>query len=146
MSRILITAVSAVLLPFLLTGCAANDSYDKTVLPDASASMRQASVNCVTKWAVKEFTTYSELAACNLAAERKFFTAVKMQKMDKFEAYAAGYQALAADRDAHRISDSEAGRRAANMRRDFLAACHCTRDRMPGGEMSITSSPGYLGP
>ncbi len=142
MSRILIIAISA----SVLSACAADQpGYDKTAMPDAAMSMRQASAGCVTKWAVKEIASYSELAACNLAAERKFFTAIKMQKMDKFEAYAAGYQSLAADRDAHRISDQQANRRAGNMRRDFLAACHCTRDRMPGGEMFI-DSPRSLGP
>ena len=145
MSRILIGVLSAVLLPLLLAGCAAGDAYDKAAVPDASMSMHQASVNCLTKWAVKEITSYSGLVACNLAAERKFFTAINLRKMERFDAYAAGYQTLAADRDANRISDSQAGRRAANMRRDFLAACRCIRDRRPG-EIGFIDSPRALGP
>lgn len=142
MSRILIIVFSAA----MLTGCASDSTYDKTAMPDASMMVRQASLNCLAKWDAEEFKTYAELAACNLTAERKFFTAIKLEKMDRFELYAARYQTLAADRDAHRISDQQAGRRANTMLRDFLAECRCKKERMPGGEMFIASSPGYLGP
>ena len=120
----------------ILTGCAAG--YDKTAMPDASVTVRQASLGCEVRWAVKEVKTYSEMAACSLAAERRFFTAIKLKKMDKFEAYAASYRTLAADRDAHRISDRQANRRADRILFDFYAGCHCTREpvinsaRLPG--------------
>ena len=110
----------------MLAGCTAG--YDKTAMPDAGVSVRQASLSCEVKWAAKEIKTYSEWAACSLAAERKFFTAIKLQKMDTFEAYAARYRILAADRDAQRISDSQASRRANQLLREFYAACHCTRE------------------
>lgn len=137
-------AFSVLLPPLILAGCAADDStYDRTAMRNASETAHQASVSCVTKWAVKEIQTYSQLAACNLTAERKYYTAIKLQKMDKFEAYAAGYQMLAEARDAHRISDQQAGRRAGNMRRDFLAACSCTPMR---GDFGFPDSPRSLGP
>ena len=143
MNRILTIIFSALMLPLTLTACA--DGYDKTAMPDASVTERQASVNCVTKWAVKEITTYSELAACNLAAERRYFTAIKLQKMDRFEDYAVRYQTLAAMRDTGRISDSEADRRAGKMLRDFLAACHCKKEHMPGAN-GLTETRRSLGP
>ena len=143
MNRILTTTFSAAMLPLMLAGCA--DGYDKTAMPDASATARQASSSCVAKWREKEIKTYSELAACNMAAERKFFTAIKLQKMDRFEAYAAGYQTLAADRDAHRISDQQADRRAAKMLSDFFAACGCRKDPMLGA-VGFPESPRSLGP
>ena len=139
MMRILTITLSAA----MLAGCA--DGYDKAAMPDASMTVRQASLNCVTKWAVKEIKTYSELAACNLAAERRYFTAIKLQKMDRFEAYAANYQVLAADRDAHRISDQQADRRADRMLGDFLAACRCKKERMQGA-FGFPDSPRSLGP
>src|SRR5690349_7688812 len=95
MNRILTVSLSAL----MLAGCTAG--YDKTALPDASVSVRQASLGCEVKWAVEEIRTYSEMAECGLAAERKFFTAIKLKKMNKFEAYAADFRTLAADRDAH---------------------------------------------
>ena len=135
--------LTAALSALMLAGCA--DGYDKTAMPDASVTARQASLNCVVKWGVKEIKTYSELAACSLAAERKFFTAIKLQKMDRFEAYAANYQVLAADRDAHRISDQQADRRAGKMLGDFLAACRCKKERMQGA-FGFPDSPRSLGP
>ena len=140
MNRILTITFSAAMLPLMLTGCA--DGYDKTAMPDASVTARQASLSCVVKWGVEEIKTYSELAACSMAAERKFFTAIKLQKMDKFESYAASYQTLAAARDAHRISDQQADRRAGKMLGDFLAACRCKKEPMLG----FPDSPRSLGP
>ena len=139
MRRTLTAALSAL----ILTGCA--DGYDKAAMPDASVTAREASLSCVVKWAVKEIETYSELAACSLAAERKFFTAIRLQKMDRFEAYAANYRTLAADRDAHRISDQQADRRADKMLKDFLAACRCKKERMRGAD-GLTGSSGKIGP
>ena len=139
MNRILTITLSAA----MLTGCA--DGYDKTAMPDASATARQASSSCVAKWREKEIKTYSELAACNLAAERRYFTAIKLQKMDRFEDYAVRYQTLAADRDAHRISDQQADRRADRMLGDFLAACRCKKERMPGAD-GLADSPRSFGP
>jgi hypothetical protein len=140
MNRILTIGFSAA----MLAGCA--PVYDRTAMPDASMTARQASVSCVTEWAVKEIKTYSELAACNLAAERRYFTAIKLQKMDRFEDYAVRYQALAAMRDTGRISDQQADRRADKMRRDFLAACRCKKERMPGTIGLTVSSVAWLGP
>ena len=122
MNRILTVTLSTL----VLTACAAG--YDRTALPDASVSVRQASLGCEVKWAVQEIKTYSEMAACSLAAERRFFTAIKLRKMNKFEAYAASYQTLAAARDAGRVPDRQANRRAEIIRRDFYAECRCTRE------------------
>ena len=121
MKAIVTGAISAL----MLTACA--DGYDKTAMPGASEAVRYASLSCETKWAVKEITSYSEMAACSLAAERKFFTAIKLKKMDKFEAYAARYQRLAAMRDTGRIVDSQASFQANKILRDFYTECGCAK-------------------
>ncbi|MEO8302342.1 MAG: hypothetical protein ABI608_11135 [Rhizomicrobium sp.] len=109
----------------MLAGCAA--SYDKTAMPDASVAVHQASLSCEARLAAKDIKTYSEMASCNLAAERTFFMDIKLKNMEKFEAYAANYGTLAADRDANRISDSQAEQKANQMLRQFYAECRCTR-------------------
>jgi len=139
MRRTLTAALSAL----ILTACAAG--YDKTALPGASVAVHQAYEDCSARWAAKTIKTYAEMASCSLAAERGFFTAIKLQKMDRFEAYAASYQTLAADRDAHRISDQQADRRAGKMLGDFLAACRCKKERMQGA-FGFPDSPRSLGP
>lgn len=115
MSRILTAALSAL----ALTGCANN--YDKAVRPEANIALKQASEECKSK----SLRTFSERASCNLAAERAYFTAIKLKDMDRFEAYAAKYQTLAVTRDAKRISDMAAMRGAVQMRRDFYNSCNC---------------------
>ena len=132
MKVVLTVAFSAL----MLAGCAS--SYDKAAVPDASAAVHQASEGCTARVAAKEIKTYSEMASCSLAAERAFFANIKLKKMDSFEAYAAGYQTLAADRDAHRISERQANRRAGKLLREFYADCNCS----PGQRMAAWNVEG----
>ena len=92
MSRILTIAISAL----MLAGCA--DTYSKSAMPKAAASLHQEAVGCKTRWDAKEFKTYSEWEACESTAERGFARTIALTKMDAFEVYAADMQALAADR------------------------------------------------
>jgi hypothetical protein len=109
----------------MLAGCA--DGYDKAAVPDASVALVKAYDGCQTRFAAHDIKTYSEMAICGLAARRAYFTAVKLQNMDRFEAYAANYQTLAADRDANRVSDSQAQRRANKILSEFYTGCRCKK-------------------
>jgi hypothetical protein len=123
MRRILTITISAL----MLAGCA--DTYNKSAMPKAAASLQQEAVGCKTKWAAKEFKTYSEWQACQLTAERGFYRAIALTKMDAFEVYAADMQALAADGDAHRVTDRQVMSRAKEIQWRFLADCGCKPDR-----------------
>jgi len=119
MKHILIGAIS-----FLtLAGCA--DSYDKSVMPVAAAELQQGTVACKSRWTAKEFKTYSEWQACQLTAERGFARTINLMKMDAFEVYATDMQALAADRDANRVTDNKVRSRAEYSLWKFLAECGC---------------------
>jgi thioesterase domain-containing protein len=123
MRRILTITISAL----MLAGCA--DTYNKSAMPKAAASLQQEAVGCKTKWAAKEFKTYSEWQACQLTAERGFARTIALTKMDAFEVYAADMQALAADWDAHRVTDRQVISRAKEMQWKFLADCGCKPSR-----------------
>jgi hypothetical protein len=107
----------------MLAGCA--DTYNKSAMLKAAASLQQDAVGCKTKWAAKEFKTYSEWQACQLTAERGFARTIALTKMDAFEVYAADMQALAVDRDANRVPDREVRSRANDIQWRFLADCGC---------------------
>jgi hypothetical protein len=119
MNHTLIVAISLL----TLAGCA--DSYDKSVMPAAAAGLQQETVACKTRWTAKEFKTYSEWQACQLAAERGFARAINLTKMQAFEVYAADMQVLAADRDAKRVTDHQVRSRAEYILWKFLADCDC---------------------
>ena len=129
MSRILTITLSAL----MLAGCA--DTYNKSVMSKAAASLQQETVDCKARWTAKELRNYSEWQACQLTAERGFARTIALTKMDAFEVYAADMQTLAADRDAHRVTDREVRSRANNIQWRFLADCGCK----PGWK----SRPGY---
>ncbi|MES2472454.1 MAG: hypothetical protein V4601_06385 [Pseudomonadota bacterium] len=119
MSRILTATISAL----MLTGCA--DTYNKSIMPHAAANLQQATVGCKARWTAKEFKTYSEWQACQLTAESGFARTIALTKMDAFEVYAADMKALAADRDAHRVTDRQVRSRANEILDTFLADCGC---------------------
>ena len=122
MNRILTITISAL----LLAGCAGTaDTYNRSAMPKAVASLQQEAGGCKTKWAAKEITTYSEWQACQLTADRVFARTIASTKMDAFEVYAADMQALAADMDAHRVNDRQARSRAREIQWKFLADCGC---------------------
>ena len=127
MSRILTIAISAL----MLAGCAGNkaDTYNKSVMPTATAGLQQQTVGCKARWTAKEFRNYSEWQACQLTAERGFLTTISLTKMDAFEVYAADMRALAADRDAKRITATQVVSRTEEIRSKFFVDCDC---RQPG--------------
>src|SRR4051812_49163061 len=119
MSRILSVAISAM----MLAGCA--DTYNGSAMPKAAAALQQETVGCKARWTAKEFKTYSAWQACQLTAERAFARTIALTKMDAFEVYAADMQALAADRDANRVTDRQVRSRANDIQWRFLADCGC---------------------
>jgi hypothetical protein len=128
MNRVLTIALCAL----MLAGC--TDTYDRSALPGASAVLNRETASCEAAWNAKDLKNYSEWQACQLAGERRFATAVKL-KMDAFETYAAGMQALAADRDAKRVTDRQVRSRANEIQWAFLADCGCKPGWRP--------NPGY---
>jgi hypothetical protein len=119
MSRILTITLSAL----MLAGCA--DTYNKSVMPSAAAGLQQETAGCKARWTAKELRNYSEWQACQLTAERGFVTAISLTKMDAFEAYATDMRALAADRDANRVTERQIRSRANDILWRFLADCGC---------------------
>ena len=119
MRRILTITLSAL----MLASCASG--YDKTAVTGATVSMALASKQCQAKRAANDLKTYSELEACELAAERAFAIAIHMKKMETFEEYANRMQALAADRDANRVTAQQVKLQADAIRSRFLADCNC---------------------
>src|SRR5258708_21058015 len=119
MNRILTITFSAL----MLASCA--DTYNKSVMPKAAAGLQQETVGCKARWTAKEFKTYAEWQACQLTAERGFARAINLTKMDAFEVYAAEMQALAADRDAKRITDHQVRSSAEELQWKFLVDCGC---------------------
>jgi len=119
MNRILTITLSAL----LLAGCA--DTYNKSVMPKAAANLQQETVGCKARWTAKEFRNYSEWQACQLTAERGFATTINLTRMDAFDVYAAEMRALAADRDANRVTDRQIRSRAEEIQWKFLVDCGC---------------------
>src|SRR5689334_8167198 len=79
------------------------------------------------------------MAACNLAADRAYYTAVKLKAMYKFEDYATSYQKVASDWDTGRITDRQASLRADRSLGRFYSLCNCNPaqdkfGRVPGPE------------
>jgi hypothetical protein len=150
MSRILTIAISAL----MLVGCASTDSYDRAAKPAAREATRHAIDGCKARLAAHEIKSNSEWASCGLAAERGYFTAIKLKNIGSFDAYATNYQTLAADLDANRISKKRASLRAREMLRQFYVACDCgdnggfgpieapgSYNPPPGNSMSGTIAP-----
>jgi len=123
MSRILTITLTVTLAALMLAGCA--DTYNKSVTPKAAASLQQETVGCKARWTAKEFRTYSEWQACQLAAERGFATTINLTRMDAFEVYAADMRSLAADRDANRVTERQVRSRAEEVQWKFLVDCGC---------------------
>lgn len=121
MSRILTITIFTL----LLAGCADTDSYDRAARPAARVATRQAIDGCKARLAAHEIKGNSGWASCSLAAERSYFTAIKLKNIGSFDAYATNYQTLAADLDANRISKKRASIRAKEMLRQFYVACDC---------------------
>jgi hypothetical protein len=121
MSRILTVTILAL----ILAGCANTDSYDRAAKPYARAATRHAIDDCKARLAAHDIKSNSEWASCSLAAERGYFTAIKLKNMGSFDAYATNYLTLAVDMDANRISKKRASLRAREMLRQFYVACDC---------------------
>jgi len=121
MSRVLIITASAL----MLAGCADTDSYDREAKPAARAATRHAIDGCNARLAAHDIKNNSEWASCSLAAERGYFTAIKLKNMRSFDAYATNLLTLAVDLDAHLISKQRASIRAREMLRQFYVACDC---------------------
>ena len=115
--------LTVILSALMLAGCA--DTYNKSVMPGAAAGLQQETVGCKTRWTAKELKTYSEWQACQLTAERAFATNISLTKMDAFDVYAADMRALAADRDANRVTDRQVRSRAEEIQWKFLVDCGC---------------------
>ena len=140
MCRILTVAIFAL----MLASCA--PTYDGSAMPKAAAELQQDTVGCKARWTAKEFKTYSEWQACQLTAERSFARAIALTKMDAFEVYAADMQTLAADRDAHRVTDREVRSRANDIQWRFLADCGCRPERAHPVFANSASFDGYPSP
>ena len=107
-------------------------SYDRTAVPDARRVTRHAMDGCNARLKARDIKSNSGWASCSMAAERGYFTAIKLKNMGSFDAYAASYLALAADLDANRISKIQARRRADEILKQFFVACDCEVKRGPG--------------
>jgi uncharacterized protein YcfL len=143
MRPLLAIALSAL----MLAGCATY--YDKSAVPDASAVLQRASQDCQARAAAHDIKTHSEIAACTLAAERAYYTAVKLKAMYKFDAYAANYQKLAAAWDANRISDRQASFKADRFLGQFYTWCNCGSAQgrfgsVPGAGERYAQEPGFV--
>ncbi len=123
MRHILTVTLTVTLAAVMLAGCA--DTYNKSVMPKAAANLQQETVGCKARWTAKEFRTYSAWQACQLRAERGFATTIALTRMDAFDVYAAEMQALAADRDAGRVTERQVRSRAEEIHWKFLADCGC---------------------
>jgi len=110
----------------MLAGCADTDSYDRAAKPAAREATRHAIDGCKARLAEQDITSNSEWASCTLAAERGYYTAIKLKNMGSFDVYATNLLTLAVDLDAHLISKQRARIRAGEMLRQFLVACDCT--------------------
>lgn len=132
MNRILTIAIPAL----MLAGCA-TDTYNKSAMPNAASGLQLETAFCKARWTAKEFKTYSEWQACQLTAERSFARAIALTKMDAFEVYATNMQALAADRDAHRVTDRQVRSRANDIYTGFLADCGCKPQRQASTTVGI---------
>ena len=129
MNRVLIIALSVL----MVAGCAG--SYDKSAVPEAAANMRRAMATCEKQQTASKFT------ACKVAARRDFAVAIHLPKMDAFDAYAAQMMALAADREAGRVSLKQAATRAASIRDEYWFACNCgLRGHQANGSSDILPS------
>jgi len=126
MSRILTAAIFVL----TLSAPAVADTYNRSAMPKAAAALQHETGGCKAKWTAKEFKTYSEWQACQLAAERSFAQTISLTKMEVFETYASDMQALAADRDAHRVTDRQVRSRAEEIHWKFLADCGCKPNRV----------------
>jgi len=140
MSRMLTAAISAL----MLASCA--PTYDGSAMPKAAAGLQQETIGCKSRWTAKEFKTYSEWQACQLTAERSFVRAIALTKMDAFDVYAAGMQALAMDRDAHCVTDGQVRSRANDIYWRFLADCGCRPERAHPVFANSASFGGYPSP
>ena len=127
-----------------LAGCA--DTYNRSAMPKAAAALQHETVGCKARWTAKEFKTYSAWQACQLTAERGFARTIALTKMDAFEAYAADMQALAADRDAKRVTDRQVRSRANDIQWRFLADCGCRPENARRFTADWASSGGYPPP
>jgi hypothetical protein len=123
----------------------ATSPYDKTAVPDARRATRHAMDDCNARQRTHDIKSNSEWASCSMAAERGYFTAIKLKNMDSFDAYAASYLTLAADLDANRVSKILAQRRASEMLKQFFVACDCEVKRRPGLEGYISPPGGVFG-
>ncbi|MBA2589510.1 MAG: M48 family metalloprotease [Alphaproteobacteria bacterium] len=123
----------------------ATSPYDKTAVPDARRATRHAMDDCNARLRAHDIKSNSEWASCSMAAERGYFTAIKLKNMDSFDAYAASYLALAADLDANRVSKILARRKANEMLKQFFVACDCEIKPRTGIEGYISPPGGIFG-
>lgn len=128
----------------MLAGCA--DTYNRSAMPKAAAGLQRETVGCKARWTAKEFKTYSEWQACQLTAERGFARAIALMKMDAFEVYAADMQVLAADRDAHRVTERQVRSRSTAIQWRFLADCDCRPSWKPRPAYAIAYANGLFEP
>jgi len=128
-------ALTITISALMLAGCAS--TYNKSAMPNAASGLQLETAICKARWTAKEFKTYSEWQACQLTAERGFARTIALTKMDAFEVYAADVQALAVDRDAHRVTDRQVRSRANDVYTRFLADCGCKPQGQPGTTVGI---------
>jgi hypothetical protein len=144
MRRILL-AISVSVGPstLLLSGCA---GYDRFAEPNASLALTHALEHCAFSLPANDPRKYSDLTACQLAAERDFALATHMRRMDVFDIYARDMRQIGADLDAKTLAPGEAIARTSDIRQAYLAKCDCTLGQTrPRWGMDIPSpaeSPG----
>lgn len=141
MSRILTITIAAL----MLAGCADTYSYDRAAVRDARAATRLAMAACNAKLTAHDPKSNSEWASCSMAAERGYFTAIKLKNMGSFDAYASNYLTLAADLDANRLSKMQARLKAREMLRQFYVACDCGSKESFGPISDPGSNPTFSG-
>ena len=111
-----LAALSAVCVP--LAACAG--VYDASAVPSAQAAMQYAKDQCVARLNSGEYKTTLESVNCALEADRAFAVAVKLKKMDLYNAYAGRMRMVAMDRDAGRITREEAQMRGGAVWKDYI--------------------------
>lgn len=88
-----------------LGGCA--HIYDQEAFAGANAQQQLALAQCQAHVVDKTFTSVGQYVDCELAAERAMAVAVKLQRMDVFEAYAARMRLTAQQADSRQITPDQ---------------------------------------
>ena len=97
--------ISILAVTLLLGGCAG--VYDPSELAAAQQEKALGYDQCNAALAQRRFLTSAGYFECVLAAEEQYARAIKLQRMDIFNIYAARVRLIAVDADAGRISAAE---------------------------------------